>query len=130
MSGQERCYPLSKHILVEITNGTVDISWIEFDDRILINITQFGKFGTLIHSCKDVNPEASRYSLQTSDPVSFTNKVLFGIEKPEMLMLTRSLTAKLDRNKPLLYSLSLKDFSIETLKIIENSIVDLGSNLA
>lgn len=49
------------------------------------------------------------------------------ILQPEMLMFTRSLTEKLDRDKSILYSLSLKDFSMQTLKILENSIVELGA---
>lgn len=94
-----------------------------FPNYLNVFITQFGKIGNL-YQVKVDQPENA---LSIADPV-FTVTTLLGGENIESEVAVRYLTEKLKINKPLLVSLSLKDYKKTTVDAIINAIKGYFNN--
>ncbi|KAL6254346.1 hypothetical protein P5V15_014394 [Pogonomyrmex californicus] len=95
-----------------VTNGhQTDIVLKLYSNRILLIITHFKKFGTLL----TVNRESSVNGYNSD---VFTIKTIFGNDNNDVHVAARYIAQQINIEKPLLLSIALKDYDLETLKSI------------
>ncbi|CAK9803770.1 Proteasome assembly chaperone 3 [Anthophora quadrimaculata] len=112
---------MKNHACAIVTHGHhTDIAIKVYSNRILLIITHFQKLGTLIA----VN--RGRLFHQYNNNI-YSTKVLFGKDDDEVLAAVRYITEQINAEKPLLISISLKDYDPDTLKAIVKAINDIKS---
>lgn len=105
-----------------ITSGGhhTDIVVKSYSNRALLIVTHFKKFGTVL----SINRESS-INGYTSDV--FSIKTLFGSDNNDIYLAARYIVEQIDIKTPLLLSISLKDYSVETLKSVVDAINQIKS---
>lgn len=107
---------MKSHVCTVITNGHhTDITLKSYSNRILLIVTHFKKFGSLI----SVTQGSSFHHFNNS---IYSTKVLFGTDNIEIITAARYIAEQINLHKPLLISLSLKNYNLETLKAIVTAI--------
>lgn len=102
-----------------ITHGHhTDIALKIYSNRILLIITHFKKFGSLIA----ISRESSFSQYNNS---AYSAKVLFGKDDVELVAAAQYIAEQINIDKPLLISISLKDYEPDTLKPIIAAINDM-----
>ncbi|KAG5305686.1 PSMG3 protein, partial [Acromyrmex insinuator] len=95
-----------------VTNSHyTDIVLKSYSNRTLLIVTHFKKFGTLLI----INRE-SAVNGYSSDV--FTIKTVFGNENNDIDLAARYIAQQINIEKPLLLSIALKDYNLNTLKSI------------
>lgn len=108
-----------KNFSVKINDQKTEFVITNFNNCLSILITQYGKIGNL-YEIKVDQPESG---LEVADPV-YTVNCLLGPDNLEAEVGARYITEKLKIVRPLLLSLTLKDFSKETLHALVEAIVN------
>jgi len=104
-------------------NGIVtDLVVTDFDNKLFISVTQFGKIGSLVLVRRDVNLN------EDSLPV-FSVKSLLGNDQAEYHFFARHLYETLQLKKQLLFCFALHSFLKRDLELIEQFIVKTFSTL-
>lgn len=99
-----------------VTKGYhTDIALKIYSNRVLLVVTHFKKFGSLIA----VTRGSSFHPFNSS---IYSTKVLFGKDDIEIVAAARYIAEQINVDKPLLISLSLKDYEPDTLKAIVTAI--------
>ncbi|XP_012170793.1 proteasome assembly chaperone 3 [Bombus terrestris] len=102
-----------------ITHGHhTDIALKIYSNRILLIITHFKKFGSLIAISRGSSFNQYNNSI-------YSTKVLFGKDDVELVAAARYIAEQINVDKPLLISISLKDYEPDTLKPIVAAINDM-----
>lgn len=110
---------MKNHACAIITNGHhTDIALKIYSNRILLIITHYKKFGSLIA----VNRGSALHQFNNS--VYYT-KVLFGKDDIEVVAAARFIAEQINVDKPLLVSISLKDYNPDTLRTVAAAIKDM-----
>ncbi|XP_077260638.1 proteasome assembly chaperone 3-like [Temnothorax americanus] len=95
-----------------VTNGHhTDIVLKSYSNRTLLIVTHFKKLGTLL----TINRE-SAVNGYNSDV--FSIKTVFGSDNNDVHVAARYIAQQINIEKPLLLSIALKDYNLETLKSI------------
>jgi len=108
-----------KTVGVAIDGVKTDIAVSEFVDSYFIVLTQFEKLGAIVTIKKD--------SIQgfEEDRAVFTIKTVLGDEEGPAHIVARFLTEQLNLRKPAVFSVSLRDSSVNTLRAIAQVLRDL-----
>ncbi|KAG0560140.1 hypothetical protein KC19_10G156900 [Ceratodon purpureus] len=116
-------FPVKSTQLVATIGGVkTDVVQCNYDDHIMIIVTQIGKMGTLLHARKEEGYGTAP---------TFNISVLMGKrDEPLMATCARQLIEQMSKtgsSRPLILSLGLSDHSAETLKevikvVVENKI--------
>ncbi|XP_078038643.1 proteasome assembly chaperone 3-like [Augochlora pura] len=102
-----------------VTNGHhTDIALKIYSNRVLLIITHFKKFGTLV----SVTRGSSIPQLVHS---AFSTQVLFGKDDIEVVAAARFIAEQINAEKPLLISISLKSYDPDTVKAIVTAINEM-----
>ncbi|XP_076176376.1 proteasome assembly chaperone 3-like [Ptiloglossa arizonensis] len=102
-----------------VTHGRhTDIALKIYSNRILLIVTHFKKFGSLIA----VDQGSALH--QFSNGI-FTTKVLFGKDDIDVVAASRYIAEQINANKSLLISIYLKDYDLDTLKAIVAAINEM-----
>lgn len=104
-----------KTIGIEINGVLTDIVIGNFSNQILVIITQIKKFGPFIR----VQSEETVKILENQENV-LEIKTLFGVDKCDDHVAVRLIAEGIKTNKPLLFSLQLKDYSPRVLKTLRD----------
>ncbi|PBC34688.1 Proteasome assembly chaperone [Apis cerana cerana] len=109
---------MKDHACVDIHGHHTDIILKVYSNRLLLIVTQFKKFGSLI--------SINRGSLfnQYNNSI-YSTKVLFGKDDVEVIAAARFITEQINTDKPLLISISLKNYDSIILKTIVTIINDM-----
>ncbi|XP_076650860.1 proteasome assembly chaperone 3-like [Halictus rubicundus] len=91
-----------------------------YSNRILLIVTQFKKFGSLV----SVTRGPIIHQLTNS---VFSTKVLFGKDDIEVVAAARFIAEQINADKPLLVSISLKNYDSDTIKAITTAINKIKS---
>lgn len=103
---------MSERACAITTNGHhTDIVLKPYSNQTLLIITHFKKFGTLL----TVNRESSVNGYNND---VYTIKTHFGSDNNDVHLAARYIAEQINIEKPLLLSIALKDYDIETLKAI------------
>lgn len=95
---------------VRIENRDTDISFMNFEDKLFVVISQFRKIGTLVLVTKDTAACA-----EVQEPV-YSTKVLFGRDEAEVHAAARHVATKMQCPKTLLLGLALQEISPATVR--------------
>ncbi|KAL2743437.1 proteasome assembly chaperone 3-like [Vespula maculifrons] len=107
------------HIFAINTCGYhTDIAVTIYSNRIFIIISHFKKLGSLI----TVNRESALSQFNSN---IFSTNVIFGKDEIDVHAAARYIAEQINIDKPLLLSISLKDYNKEILKVITDSINQL-----
>nr|XP_034171946.1 proteasome assembly chaperone 3-like [Osmia lignaria]XP_034171947.1 proteasome assembly chaperone 3-like [Osmia lignaria] len=111
---------MKSHACAIITNcgHHTDIALKIYSNRVLIIATHFKKFGSLITVTKGSSFHQFNNSI-------FSAKVLFGRDDIEIVAAARYIAEQINLDKPLLISLSLKNYEPDTLRAIANALKEL-----
>ncbi|KAM9304843.1 proteasome assembly chaperone 3 [Gastrophryne carolinensis] len=103
----------------EIINGvSTQVVCSAFTDHILVVVTQYGKFGTLVSVAPNV------LTTELANP-TLTTKVLLGCDEPLVHVCAKNLVSFVSqesKNKPVLLALALKDKSPDIIKTLKDVI--------
>eukprot|EP00057_Strongylocentrotus_purpuratus_P003478 XP_003726744.1 PREDICTED: proteasome assembly chaperone 3 [Strongylocentrotus purpuratus] len=112
-------YPITKKGAVLLDGKHVDVALTTFEDRLLLVITQYQKFGTLVHVTRDNLPLDKREEI-------YSTRVLLGNDEPVTHVFARNIAKHVlkTQSKPLLLSIALEDYTPEVMKGIEKVIQD------
>ncbi|XP_076383362.1 proteasome assembly chaperone 3-like [Megalopta genalis] len=89
-----------------------------FCNRILLIVTHFKKFGSLV----SVTRGPLIHQLTNS---VFSTKVLFGKDDIEVVAAARFIAEQINADKPLLLSISLKSYDPDTIKAIASTVNEM-----
>lgn len=104
-----------------VINGYhTDIAVKVYSNRILLIVTQFKKFGSLV----SVTRGPIIHQLTNS---AYSTKVLFGKDDIEVIAAARFLAEQINVDKSLLVSISLKDYESDTMRAIAATINKIKS---
>ncbi|XP_076237115.1 proteasome assembly chaperone 3-like [Calliopsis andreniformis] len=107
---------MKNHACAIVTHGHhTDIVLKIYSNRILLIVTHFKKFGSLIAVTR--GPAVHQFNNSI-----FSTKVLFGKDDIEAVAAARYIAEQIKVDKPLLVSISLKDYDVDTLKAIVTAI--------
>jgi len=110
---------LHKGISLDIKGNRTDIVMCNYDDYLLVMVTQIGCVGTMLHARKEADV--------TIDP-TFNVSVLFGKrDEPLLVACARQLIEHISCcgcSKPLVLSLGLKDHSPGALKDVIAAVIE------
>lgn len=84
---------------------------INFRDQAFLIITQFKKLGCMVNVSRES-------SLKQFNSHTYSTEVIFGEDTEELHAVARHLAEAIDIDRPLLLSLSLKNYEPSTIKII------------
>lgn len=120
MDAQEASqFPVAhKALFLDIKGTRTDIVLSNYDDYIMVMVTQIGTMGTILHASKEESV--------STDP-TFNVSVVFGKrDEPLLVACARQLIEhiSISSSRPLLLSLGLKDHSLETCKEIVAAVID------
>ncbi|OAD46961.1 Proteasome assembly chaperone 3 [Eufriesea mexicana] len=102
-----------------VTHGYhTDIALKIYSNRIFLIITHFKKFGSLIAISRGTSVCQYNNSI-------YSTKILFGKDDVEIMAAARYIAEQINADKPLLISISLKDYELDTLKTIVKTINDM-----
>ncbi|KAJ3600835.1 hypothetical protein NHX12_031810 [Muraenolepis orangiensis] len=102
----------------EINGIRTQVVCTEFNNYILVVLTQYGKMGSLVSITADST------SSDVSTPM-FSTKVLMGKDEPLTHVCAKNLATRVSQeagNRPVLLGLALKDTSIEAVKLMRDLI--------
>ncbi|XP_031847041.1 proteasome assembly chaperone 3-like [Nomia melanderi] len=112
---------MKNHACAIVIDGHhTDIALKIYSNRVLAVITQFKKFGTLVV----VSRGTVVHELNNR---TFSTKVLFGKDDIEVVAAARFITEQIDVDKPVLVSISLKNYDPKTLKAIAKAVNEIKS---
>ncbi|XP_077261204.1 proteasome assembly chaperone 3-like [Temnothorax americanus] len=95
-----------------VTNGHhTDIVLKSYSNRTLLIVTHFKKLGTLL----TINRESAANGYNSD---VFSIKTVFGSDNNDVHVAARYIAQQINIEKPLLLSIALKDYNLETLKSI------------
>lgn len=110
---------LFKSIAADIDNVATEIVLAEYNDKILLIVSQYQKIGSMLMIQRD----------QVHSPLGteniFTTKVIFGATGEEQQVAARYLAEAINITKPLCIFISLKSYDIETVKACKDIILDI-----
>lgn len=110
---------LFKSIAADIDNVPTEIVLAEYNDKILLIVSQYQKIGSMLMIQRD----------QVHSPLGteniFTTKVIFGATGEEQQVAARYLAEAINITKPLCIFISLKSYDIETVKACKDIILDI-----
>lgn len=111
---------LFKSIAADIDNVATEIVLAEYNDKILLIVSQYQKIGSMLMIQRD----------QVHSPLGteniFTTKVIFGATGEEQQVAARYLAEAINITKPLCIFISLKSYDIETVKACKDIILDIN----
>lgn len=113
-----------KSIGVKINDIPTDIIYADHENRLLIIVSQYQKFGALL----SVNKEQIEHLGSSSEPV-YTVKPLFGNEDPQQQAAARFIAEKLNIQKPLNIFLCLNNYDPNLVKALVDILLDVQSKL-
>ncbi|XP_068102861.1 proteasome assembly chaperone 3 [Hyperolius riggenbachi] len=109
---------VSKQAEVVINGVSTQVVCSGFTDHILVVVTQYGKFGTLVSVTPNMVPgELGKPTL--------TTKVLLGSDEPLVHVLAKnvvSFVSQESKNKPVLLAIALKDKGPDCIKMLKDTI--------
>ncbi|CAF0938823.1 unnamed protein product [Adineta steineri] len=108
-------FPQTTTAQTTLNNHVTDLVISNFDNKLFISITQFGKVGSLVLVRRDVNLN------EDSSPV-YSIKSLLGKDQAEYHILARHLYERLQLKKQLLFGFALHSFEKKDLESIEEFI--------
>lgn len=110
---------LFKSIAADIDNVATEIVLADYNDKILLIVSQYQKIGSMLMIQRD----------QVHSPLGteniFTTKVIFGATGEEQQVAARYLAEAINITKPLCIFISLKSYDIETVKACKDIILDI-----
>lgn len=107
---------MKNHACAIITHGHhTDIALKIYSNRILLIVTHFEKFGSLVTVTRGA-------ALPQFNDSVYSSKVLFGKDDVEIVAAARYIAEQINADKPLLISISLKDYDVETLRAVVEAI--------
>ncbi|XP_077549997.1 proteasome assembly chaperone 3-like [Haemaphysalis longicornis] len=107
---------------IRLENRDTDISFMNFEDKLFVVISQFKKIGTLVLVTKDT---AACGEIQEA---VYTTKVLLGRDEAEVHAAARHIATKMQCPKTLLLGLALKEISPATVRSAADALaVELAS---
>lgn len=110
---------LFKSIAADIDNVATEIVLAEYNDKMLLIVSQYQKIGSMLMIQRD----------QVHSPLGteniFTTKVIFGATGEEQQVAARYLAEAINITKPLCIFISLKSYDIETVKACKDIILDI-----
>ncbi|XP_031550581.1 proteasome assembly chaperone 3-like [Actinia tenebrosa] len=125
--------PQTRQLAVAIDGTHTDILCTWFSDRIMVVVTQYRKFGTLINVKKEstVSRDLSSNQPLNNEPV-FNTKVLMGKDEPVWHVYGRQIASiigeKDESNRQVLLAIALKKHSPEILHCIMDQIQELKTS--
>ncbi|XP_058805336.1 proteasome assembly chaperone 3-like [Phymastichus coffea] len=103
-----------------IVNGNhTDIALNFYANRIFLVVSQYKKLGSLV----TVRKEAALREFDNEN--TYSTKVIFGKDDPEIHAAARYITEQINADKPFLISICLKDYEVSTLRTIVKTIQKL-----
>ncbi|XP_046750296.1 proteasome assembly chaperone 3-like [Diprion similis] len=102
---------------VVISGVHTDIVIKNYRNRMFLIITQFEKFGSILTVTKE---EAAKSAV-------YTVKTILGKDDDQIHVAVRYIAEQIDTEKPLLISICLKDYGVETVKHIVAAIKKIQS---
>ncbi|GFS77130.1 uncharacterized protein NPIL_487221 [Nephila pilipes] len=98
-----------------VCGRSTEINITEFRNKYFVIITDCGKIGSMV-----------QVQIENSGSETICNpKVLFGIDKPEVLAVASSLAETCNFKKPVVFGLSLKLYSGSTVKEVTDLLIDI-----
>jgi len=113
---------MSERACAIVTNGHhTDIVLKSYSNRTLLIVTHFKKFGTLLM----INRESSAKGYNSD---VFTIKTVFGSDNNDVYVAARYIAQQINIEKPLVLSIALKDYDVNTLKAIVAAVNQIKSS--
>lgn len=109
---------------VKINDIPTDIIFADHDNKLLIIVSQYQKFGALL----SVTKETILNCENNTEPV-FTVRPIFGNEDLVQQAAARYIAEKLDIQKPLNIFLCLDKYEQDIIKALANVLVDIQKNI-
>ncbi|KAK2579025.1 hypothetical protein KPH14_002819 [Odynerus spinipes] len=109
---------MSNACAINISGYHTDIAATVYSNRIFLIVSHFKKLGSLVA----VNRESPLSEFNSN---IFSTKVLFGKDEVDVHAAARYIAEQINIDRPLLLSICLKDYDIEILKAITNTINQL-----
>ncbi|GFR01591.1 uncharacterized protein TNCT_383231 [Trichonephila clavata] len=98
-----------------VCGRSTEIAVTEFRNKYFVIITDCGKIGSMV-----------QVQMENSSGETICNpKVLFGIDKPEVLAVASSLAEICKFRKPVVFGLSLKFYSGQTVKELKDLLIEV-----
>lgn len=101
---------------VQIADHTIDISLLDFSNKLMVVVSEYAKIGTLVLITRD-----AALNSETQEAV-YTVKVLLGKDEAEVHAVARHLAMGLDCSKSILMGLALKDYSPAVVRQIATAL--------